>query len=555
MQKIWLEHYPPNVPEEINPDEYTSLSDFFEKKVVEYPRKAAYVNFDVEMTYYQLEQHSRHFANFLLQHLLLNKGDRVGIMLPNLLQFPVALWGILRAGLIAVTLNPLYTSAELEPILKDSGLQTIVVLSQCAQVIQHVSHVVPLKNIIITHIIDLYPTFKRIWGTILFQWKHTVPYYDLPHAISLRHALNVGKTTLFRPVTTETHDDIALLQYTAGTTSISKGVMLTHRNLLANIAQMNAWVSPILIPNKEIFITALPFHHIFSLTVNLFLPFSLGARNILVADPRDTQRLIQIIADAHFTVITGVNTTYHMLMKHPDFSRIHFTSLKIALAGGIALQPHIAEAWMKHTGKPILEAYGLSETSSSISMTPVTNTTQNSNVGLPLPSTHVEICDTTTHQLLGVNEIGEIWVNGPQVMKGYWHNISKTQTTLTHNGWLNTNDIGKIDEQGFLYMLERAKDIIIISGFNVYPAEIEQILIKHPDILEVAVVGLHRQEGETVIKACIVKRNPDLTREHVIAYCKMYLTAYKIPKIIEFYDSLPKSHIGKILKRELVPKK
>lgn len=552
MQKVWFERYPEGIPHEINPDHYISLSDLFEKKVAEYGQKTAYLNLGISMTYKELEEHSRHFANFLLQNLLLEKGERVGIMLPNLLQFPVALFGILRAGLIVVNINPLYTPAELKPILDDSGIKTILVLEQFAHVVEKTVAFTPIKNIIITHLADLFPPTKRLLASIYFKYiTRNVPDYNLPHALYFKDALSFGKTVLYTPNTINSHD-IAFLQYTGGTTGLPKGVALTHRNLLANIEQAVAWVKPALIFGQEIFVTALPLYHIFSLMANAFVPLYLGAKNILITNPKDTKRFIEQIAHSNFTVITGVSTLYRSLINHPDFVKhVEFKALKIALSGGMSLQPSVAEQWLKITQKPLIEAYGLSETSPGISMLPVTFTDgHNGSAGLPWPSTDIDIRDEN-NKSLGFNEVGEIWVKGPQVMKGYWNNPQATQAVLSKDNWFDTGDIGQIDEQGFLFIVERKKDMIIISGFNVYPIEIENVIARHPDVQEVAVIGLRDNEGQEIVKACIVKRTPNLTRHEIIDYCKTYLTPYKVPKIVEFMDVLPKSQIGKVLKREL----
>ncbi len=551
MQKVWFEHYPDGVPHEINPDQYASIVVFFEQKVALYANEVAYINAGVSITYSELEISSRHFANFLLQNLQLSKGDRVGIMLPNLLQFPAALFGVLRAGLIVVNINPLYTATELRPILEDSGVQTILVLEQFAHVIEKVLPFSSLKHVIITHLYDLFPMVKRVIASLYIKYiKRNVPQYSLPNAIFFRDALAFGKMVLFNPHPTQAND-LAFLQYTGGTTGAAKGVMLTHRNIIANLEQAIAWISPVLLPRQEIFVTALPLYHIFSLMANAFVPLYLGATNILITNPRDTKRFIEQIAHAHFTAITGVNTLYKNIMTHPDFKQIDFSALKIALAGGMALHKNVAESWKTITGKPLIEAYGLSETSPGISMFPVTMTEYpNGSAGFPWPSTDIDIRDQA-NQSLDFDEVGEIWVKGPQVMKGYWNNPVATQTVLARNGWFDTGDIGKIDKQGFLYLIDRQKDMIIISGFNVYPIDVENVIASHPDVQEVAVFGIKDIEGQEIIKACIVRRKPTLTRAQIIAHCQVYLTPYKIPKIIDFVASLPRSPIGKVLKKEL----
>ncbi len=550
--KVWFESYPTGVPHEINPDKYSSLSELFEKKVAQYANQTACVNLGIEITYQEWEEHSRHFANFLLQHLQLKKGDRVGIMLPNLLQFPIAFFGILRAGLIAVNINPLYTAAEIQPIIESSGLQTLLVLSPFAHVVESVLATTPIKNIIITDPMDLFPPLKRAMSSFYFKTiRRRVPAYNIPHAFDLREALDFGKTMLFKPISTDAND-IALIQYTGGTTGIPKGAMLTHRNLLANIEQSIAWVRPVLSESKEIFVTVLPLYHIFSLMANLLVPLVLGAKNILITNPRNTKQCIEEIAKSNFTVITGVNTLFNSLMQHPDFrAHVNFHSLKLGLSGGMALQNSTANQWQELTGNVLLEAYGLSETSPGISMMPITTKNdQDGSVGIPWPSTNIEIRDEAG-LALPFNAEGEIWVQGPQVMQGYWHDEAATQRVLTSDGWFNTEDIGKMNEKGFITIVDRKKDMIIISGFNVYPIEIEHVIEQHPDVQEVAVVGIKDNNGQEIIKACIVPLKPTLSRQAIIAHCKQYLTPYKIPKIVQFYDSLPKSTVGKVLKRAL----
>lgn len=552
MQKIWLDSYPETVPHEIIPDHYLSISDFFEKKVADYRDKIAYRNLGISMTYAELEIRSRHFSNFLLQDRRLAKGDRVGIMLPNLLQYPVVLFGILRAGLTVVNINPLYTPAELRPIIEDSDMQTIIVLEQFAHVVQTVSTFSPIKNIIVTELGDLFPVVKRMIASCYLKYiKRSIPTYHLPNAIKFKDALNLGENLLFTPHAIQS-EDLAFLQYTGGTTGKPKGVMLTHRNILANIEQAIAWVSPTLSPGKEIFITALPLYHVFSLMANAFVPLYIGALNILITNPRDIKRFLEEIATSNFTVITGVNTLYKNMMNHPYFIKyVNCKSLKMALSGGMALQKEIADKWLKLTKIPLLEAYGLTETSPGISMFPVTSTTaHNGSAGLPWPSTDIDIRDHA-NQSVGFNEIGEVWVKGPQVMKGYWKNSKATQSVLTKTGWLDTGDIGKVDEQGFLSIIERKKDMIIVSGFNVYPIEVETVIASHPDVQEVAVLGIKEADGQEIIKACIIKNTSSLTRDQIIKHCQAYLTHYKVPKTIEFVDNIPKSPIGKVLKKDL----
>ncbi len=549
MQKTWLSQYQEGVPEKINPDEYASLVQLFEESCHKYPKNPAYVNFGTTLTYQALEEKSRQFALFL-QHLGLKKGDRVALMMPNILQYPVALFGILRAGMIAVNTNPLYTPDEITHQMNDAGATAIVAMANFAQSLEKALPNTALKHIIITQLGDLFPPLKRIlFNGIIKHIKKMVPKYSIPQAIAFNQCFNHSKKQPFQspPLSPQ---DIAFLQYTGGTTGISKGAILTHRNMLSNILQAYAWTGPLQIGEKDIIVTALPLYHIFSLTANCLTFIKAGAQICLITNPRDIGRFIKEIKRLRFTVITGVNTLFSAMLNHPQFGAIDFSKVKIALSGGMALQKSVALRWHELTHSRILEAYGLTETSPAVTINPMYLEEYNGSIGLPLPSTDISLRDDNGQEVL-VGEPGELCVKGPQVMSGYWQRPDETARVFTPDGYLKTGDIARIDDKGFFYLVDRKKDMILVSGFNVYPNEVEQVIGMHPGVLEVGVIGVASEESGEIVKACIVKRTPDLTAEEVLTYCREHLTPYKIPKIIEFYDELPKTNVGKILRRAL----
>ncbi|GGI76147.1 AMP-binding protein [Legionella impletisoli] len=550
MDKIWLESYQEGVPHEINIEEYQSIVDLFKHSCSKYKDKIAYVNMNTGLTYEKMDTLSQQFASYL-QQLGLKKGARVAIMMPNLLQYPIALFGILRAGFIVVNTNPLYTSDELTHQMNDSGAEAVVVLANFAHTVEKSLPNIPnLKQVIITQIGDLFPGFKRLVVNAVVKYiKKMVPDYNIPNAISFNQALEKGKSKPFQEVECS-HEDIAFLQYTGGTTGVAKGAMLSHGNMIANVLQATAWISPLELDEHEIIVTALPLYHIFSLTANCLTFLNMGAKNILITNPRDLSHFIKEIKGSGFTAITGVNTLFNALLNHPDFETIDFSKLKLALAGGMALQKSVSIKWREKTKSDILEAYGLTETSPAVTINPMYIKEYNGSIGLPLPSTEISIRDDKGKEL-PMHEKGELCVKGPQVMSGYWQRQDETDLVFWPDGFLRTGDIARIDEKGHVYLVDRKKDMILVSGFNVYPNEVEQVLTMHPGVLEAGVIGIKVDESGERVKACIVKKDPNLTEEAIIAHSREHLTAYKVPKVIEFYDELPKTNVGKILRRAL----
>ena len=550
MDKLWLKHYQQGVPHEINVDEYASLVELFNESCHNYKDDIAYVNMNCPMSFAELDKLSAQFANYL-QQLGLQKGARVAIMMPNLLQYPIALFAILRAGFIVVNTNPLYTTDEVVHQMNDSEAEVIVVMANFAKTIQQSLPRLPLlKHVIITQMGDVFPVVKRLLVNAVVKYiKKMVPDFYIPHAITFNQALQRGEHGYFNPVKLN-HDDVALIQYTGGTTGIAKGAMLTHGNLVANVLQASSWISPLGISNKDIIVTALPLYHIFSLTANCLTFFKAGAKNILITNPRDIPQFINQIKNSGFTAFTGVNTLFNALLHHSKFHEINFSRLKLTLSGGMALQKSVSTAWHEKTKSPILEAYGLTETSPAVTINPMSLKEYNGSIGLPLPSTDISIRDENGNEVaLGLT--GELCVRGPQVMSGYWKRPDETALVFWPDGFLRTGDVARSDQDGFIYLVDRIKDMILVSGFNVYPNEVEQVISQMPGVLEVGVIGVSENDSGEKVKACIVKRDPSLTAQDVIAYSREHLTAYKIPKIIEFYTELPKTNVGKILRRAL----
>lgn len=547
MEKIWLKSYQASVPQDINPDHYASLGEMFEETCKKYAHKNAFVNHGTYLSFESLEAKTKAFAAYLQQALHLKKGDRFAIMMPNLLTYPIALFGALRAGLIVVNINPLYTPRELEFQLKDSGAKTLLVLENFAHTVESVLKEVPLEHIIVAKPGDEFPFPKSVLANFIVRYiKKMIPKWSIPNAISYQQVLEQGKKLTYQKPSI-TGDDTAFLQYTGGTTGIAKGAMLSHRNLLANIEQATAWIRPV-IQENEIIITALPLYHIFSLTANCLIFFKIGGLNVLIPNPRDMKSFIKELRQYPFTAITGVNTLFNALLNNEKISTVSFSSLRLSLGGGMAVQRTVAKKWKERTGSTLLEAYGLTEASPAVTINPMNLPDFNGSIGLPLPSTDVSIRDEEGNEL-PLNTAGELWVKGPQVTQGYWHQKIETERAFK-NGWLATGDICKMDEKGFLYLIERKKDMIVVSGFNVYPNEVEDVIALHPGVKEVAVVGKKTEQGEQV-KAFIVKRDPQLTQEDIIKHCREQLTPYKIPKEIEFREELPKTNVGKILRRAL----
>lgn len=550
MEKVWLKSYPQGVPAEINPDLYKSLVDVFEQTCKQYKDKPAFYNFGITLSFQDIYTLSEEFAAYLQSVLNLKKGDRLAIMLPNILQYPVVMFGALRAGLTIVNVNPLYTTPELIHQLRDSGAETIIVLRNFLSTVKAALADTQLKHVIVTDMGDLLPQPKAFFINFYLKYiKKKIPNVKIPEAISFKEALSKGKELTFKPVELS-NQDLAFLQYTGGTTGVSKAAMLTHRNLVANVIQSEAWFNPILERGNEIIITALPLYHIFSLTANCLFIFKIGGLNILITNPRDLPQMISEMKKFKFTAITAVNTLFNGLLKNPKFAELDFSKLKLCLGGGMAVQHAVAEKWQALTGSPILEAYGLTETSPCVTVNPPTAKQYSGTVGLPVPSTDIMIFDDEGHETR-FNQSGELAIKGPQVMYGYWHNPTETQKVFTKDGWLLTGDIASVDERGYVRILERKKDMILVSGFNVYPNEIEDVIARLQGIKEVAIIGVPDEGSGEVVKAYIVKDDPALTVSDVLRYCHKNLTGYKIPKFIEFTDDLPKSNVGKILRRAL----
>ncbi len=549
LNKVWLKRYPADVPAEINADRYTSLVDLVEQATQRYADQTAFINMGQPLSYRQLEQKSRAFAAYLQSGLGLKKGDRVALMMPNLLQYPVALFGVLRAGMVVVNVNPLYTPRELKHQLNDSGASAIVIVSNFAHTLEKVVAETAVKHVILTRLGDqLRPVKATLVNFVVKYIKKMVPKYHLPGAVSFRHALQQGEALPYqRP--SVANDDLAFLQYTGGTTGIAKGAMLTHRNMQANLEQTKATYGKLLRDGKENVVTALPLYHIFALTVNCLLFLELGGQNLLITNPRDIPGFVKSLSKFPFTAITGVNTLFNALLNDAQFNKLDFSTLRLSAGGGMAVQKAVAERWEKLTGHYLLEGYGLTECSPLVSVNPYDITEHTGSIGLPVPSTDVRVVDDQGNDV-EPGAPGELWIHGPQVMAGYWQRPDATEEVLK-NGWLLSGDIVTVDPQGFIRIVDRKKDMILVSGFNVYPNEIEDVLMQHPKVREAAAIGVPSDLSGEAVKVCIVKKEASLTKEELLDHCRRQLTGYKVPKIIEFRDELPKSNVGKILRREL----
>lgn len=549
MEKVWLKRYPADVPENIDPDRYSSLVEMFENAALRYADSVAFINMGEVMTYRKLEERSRAFAAYLQNELGLQKGDRVALMMPNLLQYPIALFGVLRAGMVVVNVNPLYTPRELEHQLNDSGASAIVIVSNFAHTLEKVVYKTQVKHVILTRMGDQLSAAKGTLVNFVVKYvKKLVPKYHLPNAISFRSALQRGRRMQYiKPDII--NDDLAFLQYTGGTTGVAKGAMLTHRNMQANLEQAKAAYAPLLQPGHELVVTALPLYHIFALTVNCLLFLELGGKSLLITNPRDVPGMVKELGKYPFTAISGVNTLFNALLNNEDFRELDFSTLRLSVGGGMSVQKSVADKWEKLTGKHLLEGYGLTECSPLVAGNPYDLKHYSGSIGLPVPSTEVRLVDDNG-QDVAPGQPGELWVRGPQVMLGYWQRPSATDEVLK-DGWLSTGDIVTVDEQGFLRIVDRKKDMILVSGFNVYPNEIEEVVSQHDKVLEVAAIGVPNEASGEIVKICVVKKDPSLTSEEILAHCRRLLTGYKVPKIVEFRDELPKSNVGKILRREL----
>ncbi|WP_153099309.1 long-chain fatty acid--CoA ligase [Paraburkholderia hayleyella] len=552
MEKIWLKSYPPGAPAEIDPGQYASLGDLFDESFRQYRTQPAFVCMGKQISYGELDMLSRKLAAWF-QTQGIAPGARIAIMMPNVLQYPVAIAAILRAGYVVVNVNPLYTPRELEHQLKDSGATAIILLENFAATLQAVQDKTSIKYVIVATLGDLIGVKGLVANFVLRHIKKMVPAWSLPGHIKFNDAIAQGGRQTFTPVKSRP-DDVAFLQYTGGTTGVAKGATLLHRNLIANVLQSEVWLDPVRIKRPDItqFITvvALPLYHVFALTVCGLLVIRTGGLGVLIPNPRDIGGMIKALRGYAITTIPAVNTLYNALLNHPDFSRLDFSNLLASNGGGMAIQEAVAMRWREQTGTPIIEGYGLSETSPCVTCNPATATEYSGTIGLPLPSTEVSIRDEAGNEV-PLGEPGEICIRGPQVMAGYWNCPDETAKVTTPDGYFKSGDIGIMDQRGFIKIVDRKKDMILVSGFNVYPNEIEDVVAKHPGVYEVAAVGVADPHSGEAVKLFIVKKDPALSEADLLAYCKTQLTGYKRPRIIEFRSELPKSNVGKILRREL----
>ena len=551
MEKVWLTSYPEGVPELIPDPPYSSLTDMMNASMKKYASRKAYTNMGSSITFGELDELSNRFAHYLLYELNLKKGDRVAIMLPNVNQYPIALCGILKAGLVVVNVNPLYTPRELKHQLSDSRAKTIIILENFANVLSEVIHETSIEKVILTKMGDMLSFPKNhIVNFVVKHIKKLVPSYEFSDSSSFLEILSKNKNSQLEKIDIDI-EDIAFLQYTGGTTGLSKGAMITHKNMLYNLYQSKAWRSDLLEDvNIIVAITALPLYHIFSLQSNCLAMMLDGGENILITNPRDFPAFVKELAKHSFVYITGVNTLFASLLNTPGFDKLDFSSLRWTIGGGMAVQNAVSKNWEKITGQPILQAYGLTETSPAAIINPINFEEFTGSIGLPISSTEVMICDDDGTQL-PIGDLGEICIKGPQVMKGYWEKPDETKKVLSTDGWLKTGDMGRMDQDGFIFIEDRKKDMILVSGFNVYPNEIEGVVAEMDDVLEVAAIGKESPDSGEIVKLFVVKKNPELSDSEIYEHCKKNLTAYKVPKEIEYRDELPKTNVGKILRRAL----
>ena len=550
MEKIWLKSYPPGVPADIDISAFNSLGDVFARSVRLFGPRTAYICMDKGITYDELERLTAQFAGFLQGELGLPKGTRVAIMMPNILQYPIAAFGALRAGYTVVNVNPLYTPRELEHQLKDSGAEAIVIVENFCTTLQQVLKNSPVKTVVTTGLGDMLGFPKStIVNFVVKHVKKMVPAWNIPDAIGFLDALTRGSRHALKPVQV-TLDDLAFLQYTGGTTGVAKGAMLTHRNIVSNLSQAFEWIRPFVREGEETIVTALPLYHIFALTANCLTFMRLGATNLLIPNPRDIPGFVKELGKYRFSVLTGVNTLFNALLNDPNFARLDFSALRVTLGGGMAVQKAVADRWDQVTGKPLIEAYGLTETSPAATINPLDLKEYNGSIGLPVPSTEVTIRDDDGNDL-PLGQAGELCVRGPQVMKGYYNRPDETAKVLMPDGFLRTGDVAVIDDQGFVRIVDRKKDMILVSGFNVYPNEIEAVVAMHPAVLEVAAIGVPDDKSGEAVKVFIVRKDASLTADAVLAHCRENMTGYKVPRFVEFREELPKTNVGKILRRAL----
>ena len=549
MEKIWLKNYPEGVPAEADVGAYESITALYEESVRRFADRSAYSNFGVTITYRELDERARALAAYL-QGLGLEPGDRVSIMMPNLLSNPIAIFGVLLAGLTVVNTNPLYTARELRHQLEDSGARAIVIVENFAGVLAEVIGRTRVEHVILVRMGDgLGFPKSALVNFVVRRVKKMVPPFRLPDAVPFSRALGEGAGKALRPAAAG-REDVAFLQYTGGTTGVSKGAALSHGNVVSNLQQTSLWIGGQFEPGREVFVTALPLYHIFSLVANCLTGMKYGALNVLITNPRDMPAFVKTIAKLGFTVITGVNTLYNGLLNTPGFEAADFSRLKLAVGGGMAMQRAVAERWRAVTGVPVVEAYGLTETSPAAVANRLDQQEFTGAIGLPLPSTEVSVRDDDGNEV-GFDTPGELCVRGPQVMQGYWNRPEETAEVLSEDGWLRTGDVATVDEGGHLRIVDRKKDMIIVSGFNVYPNEIEDVAALHPGVLEAGVVGVPDERSGEAPKIVVVKKDPGLTAEALLEHCRKHLTGYKVPRHVEFRDDLPKTNVGKILRREL----
>jgi len=550
MEKVWLKSYPPGVPASVDPHEFSSLGHLFEQSCERFADRAAYLNMGGVLTYRELDRLSGHFAAYLQQTLKLPRGARVALMMPNLLQYPVCLMGVLRAGYVVVNVNPLYTARELVHQLNDAGADVIVILENFATTLQEALPQLRVKHVVVTSVGEMLGVLR---GTLIdFVVRHVkkkVPPWQIAHAVRFSEALAAGRGERLARVEVS-HQDLAFLQYTGGTTGLAKGAMLTHGNIIANLQQAHAWLAPFINGTHEVIVTALPLYHIFALTANCLTFIKLGATNVLITNPKDIPALVAELARHRFTIFTGVNTLFNALLNHSGFAKLDFSGLHITLGGGMAVQASVARRWKEVTGKPLIEAYGLTEASPAVAINPLNVEEFSGSIGVPISSTELAIRDDEGRDLQ-VGEAGELCVRGPQVMLGYYNRADETAAVMTVDGFLRTGDIAVMDEKGFFYIVDRKKDMIVVSGFKVYPSEVESVISIMPGVLEVAVIGVPDARSGEAVAAFVVKRDPALTAEDVVRHCHANLTKYKVPHRVEFRAELPKTNVGKILRRAL----
>jgi long-chain acyl-CoA synthetase len=550
MERIWLKSYPEGVPAEIDPNAFRSLSEVFAASVARYRDQIAFISMGKALTYGDLDERSRAFGAYLQSVVRLPRGARVALMLPNLLQYPIAMFGALRAGYVVVNCNPLYSPRELNHQLADSGAEAIVVLENFARTVEKAIGGTAVTAVVVTGAGDQLGGVKgRIVNLVVRRIRRAVPAWRLERAERFNRALELGRAQAFAEAKVEPAD-IAFLQYTGGTTGVAKGAMLTHRNLIANLQQVHAWVAAAISPEGDTFLAALPLYHVFALQANCFVPVMIGASNLLIANPRDIPALIKDLRRTPCTVITGVNTLFNALLNNQDFTRLDFSRLRLAIGGGMAVQRAVAERWKSLTGKPLIEAYGLTETSPAAIVNPLTIGEFTGAIGLPLPSTDIAIRDDDGRDLK-LGEAGELCIKGPQVMAGYWRKPDETAKVMTADGYLRTGDIARVDERGFVFIVDRKKDMINVSGFKVFPNEIEDVLMTHPGVLEVGAIGIPDANTGEAVKIVVVRKDKALTGADLIAFSRQNLTGYKRPRHVEFRDALPHTTVGKILRREL----